>query len=362
VVRAALFRQVGAPLEPVDLDLAPTGPDQVRVRLAASGVCHSDLSVIDGSFPYPAPAVLGHEGAGVVTEVGADVTTVAPGDHVIVAWNQPCRECFFCRRGEAHLCDRAMADALGHPYGEADGTAVVSMQGAGTFTEETLVLERAVVRVDPSLPLELAALIGCAVTTGAGAALNTADIEPGDTVVVIGCGGVGLSTVQGARIAGAGRIVAVDLVADKLEIARALGATHTVDAGDTDPVAAVRELTEQRGADVAFEVLGRAETLKQAYACTRRGGQTIIVGAGPMGRTVEFDLLELFFSARKLVGCVYGSSDPARDFPRLANLATDGDLDLERLVTHRIGLDDVNDALDRIRRGEGIRSVIVYDR
>lgn len=361
MVRAALFREVGKPLEEVDLELAATGPDQVRVKLAASGVCHSDLSVVDGSYPYPAPALLGHEGAGVVTEVGENVTRVSPGDHVIIAWNQPCRECFFCTRGEVHLCERAMGDAMAHPFGTVDGETIVSMQGAGTFAEETLVLERAVVPVDNDLPLEQAALIGCAVTTGAGAVLNTADVQPGDTVAIIGCGGVGLSAVQGARIAGAERIFAVDLVEDKLQTAKALGATDTVNAGDVDTVQAIQEATGYRGVDVALEVLGRAATIKQAYTLTRRGGKTIVVGAGPMGQTVEFDMLELFFSARSIIGCVYGSSDPEVDFPRLAGLAQSGDLDLGVLVSDRIGLDGVNDALDRIRRGEGVRSLIVYD-
>jgi len=361
MVRAMLLREVAGRLEEVDLDLAPTAPDQVRVKLAASGVCHSDLSLRSGAMPYPTPAVLGHEGAGIVTDVGGDVTHVAVGDNVVVAWNQPCRDCFFCLGGEVHLCERAMGDAYGSPFGTVDGQAVRGVLGAGTFAQETLVLGRAVVKVDPALPLEHAALLGCSVTTGVGAVLNTAGVRHGQTVAVIGCGGVGLSAVQGARLAGASRVFAVDLVEDKLQLAKSLGATDIVNASQVDTVATILEATGYRGVDVAFEVLGIGATVQQAYAATRRGGKTIIVGAGPTGQPVEFDLLQLFYGAKSIIGCVYGSSDPAVDFPKYAEYALRGELDLGALVTDRIALGEVDQAFARMERGEGVRSLVVFD-
>ena len=358
MTRAALLTEAGRPLEVTDIDLEPTGADQVRVRLAATGVCHSDLSIARGALRHPLPAVPGHEGAGVVTHVGSAVTRVRPGDHVVLSWTPACGSCFFCGRGEPYLCDRAAADGLAAPYATRAGERVVPVLGSGAFAEETLVLERAVVPIPRDVPFEVAALVGCAVTTGFGAAVNTAKVRPGDTVVVIGCGGVGLSIVQGARYAGASRIVAVDLGAEKRALAAELGATDTVDgAGDVE--AAVRELTGH-GADHAFEAIGRAATIRTAYRVARRGGTVVVVGAGRHDDHVSFSALELFFQARTIVGCVYGSADPARDFPRILGLYASGDLDLDRLITRRVALDEVNGALDAMEAGEGARSVIVF--
>jgi S-(hydroxymethyl)glutathione dehydrogenase/alcohol dehydrogenase len=359
MTRAAVLRDTAAPLDLVDVDLDPTGPDQVRVRLAATGVCHSDLSIVRGGLRHPLPAVPGHEGAGVVTEVGSAVTSVKPGDHVILNWTPACGACFFCARAEPWLCERAATDALAAPYATLGGERVHPVLGAGAFAEETLVLERAVVPIPRDVPFEVAALVGCAVTTGFGAVVNTARVQRGDTVVVIGCGGVGLSIVQGARYAGASRIVAVDLGEAKRDLARDLGATDVVD-GNGDFEAAVRELTEGRGADHAFEAIGRAATIRTAYRVTRRGGTVVVVGAGRHDDKVSFSALELFFQARSLVGCVYGSADPARDFPRILALYASGDLDLDRLITKRIGLDGVNDALAAMEAGEGARTVVVF--
>ena len=361
MTRAAVLRETGAPLTVEDVELAPTGPDQVRVRLRATGVCHSDLSICRGGLRHPLPAVPGHEGAGVVTEVGADVTSVAPGDHVTLNWTPSCRTCFFCGRGEPYLCERAAADSLRAPYATAkDGAALAPVLGSGAFAEETLVLERAVVRIPEDVPFEVAALVGCAVTTGFGAVVNTARVKPGESVVVIGCGGVGLSIVQGAKHAGAGTIVAVDLNADKRALAKDLGATDTVD-GTEDVEAAVRELTRGRGADHAFEAIGRSATIRTAYRLTRRGGNVVVVGAGRHDDPVTFSALELFFQARSIVGCVYGSADVARDFPRILGLYSSGELDLDRLITARTPLDGVNDALDAMEAGEGARTVLVFD-
>jgi S-(hydroxymethyl)glutathione dehydrogenase/alcohol dehydrogenase len=359
MTRAAVLRETGAPLDVVDVELAPTGDDQVRVRLAATGVCHSDLSIARGALRHPLPAVPGHEGAGVVTEVGAAVTGVEPGDHVILNWTPSCGSCYFCGRGEPWLCDRAAADALAAPYATLKGEQVYPVLGAGAFAEETLVLGRAVTRIPDDVPFEIAALVGCAVTTGFGAAVNTARVQRGDSVVVIGCGGVGLSIVQGAKYAGAARIVAVDVTEDKRALAARLGATDTVD-GNGDVEGAVRALTEGRGADHAFEAIGRSQTIKTAYRVTRRGGNVVVVGAGRHDDHVSFSALELFFQARSLVGCVYGSADVARDFPKILGLYASGDLDLDGLITDRIGLDDVNDALDAMEAGVGARSVVVF--
>jgi S-(hydroxymethyl)glutathione dehydrogenase/alcohol dehydrogenase len=359
MTRAAVLRDFNAPLDVVDVTLDPTGPDQVRVRLAATGVCHSDLSIARGSLRHPLPAVPGHEGAGVVVETGSAVTSVRPGDHVILNWTPACRACYFCERGEPYLCERAAADALKAPYATLDGERLLPVLGAGAFAEETLVLERAVVKIPEDVPFEVAALVGCAVTTGVGAVLNTARVQPGDTVVVIGCGGVGLSVVQGAKYAGAARIVAVDLTAEKRALARDLGATDTVD-GNDDVEAAVRDLTHGRGADHTFEAIGRSQTIRTAYRCARRGGNVVVVGAGRHDDPVSFSALELFFQARSVIGCVYGSADVTRDFPRILGLYASGALDLVRLITNRIGLDGVNDALAAMEAGEGARTVVVF--
>ncbi|HET9729871.1 MAG TPA: Zn-dependent alcohol dehydrogenase, partial [Acidimicrobiia bacterium] len=332
-----------------------------HVRVAASGVCRSDLSIIDGTIPHPLPAVLGHEGAGVVLECGAAVTTVAPGDHVILSWVAPCRRCFFCLHDHPELCEHGLDHAFAQPYATAaDGTALLAAFGTATFGEETIVPESACVRIDADFPLEQAALIGCGVVTGVGAVCNSARVEPGASVAVVGCGGVGLATIQGARLSGAAPIIAVDTVPSKLDLARQCGATEVVDAAQTDPVAAVRELTGGRGADFTFEVVGLSATIQQAYAMTRRAGTCTIVGAGGFDDMVSFAAMQLMYDVKTVRGCVYGGTDPARDFPEMVRLQRAGKLDLEALITRRIELDDVGDAFDAMRAGNVARSVIVY--
>jgi S-(hydroxymethyl)glutathione dehydrogenase / alcohol dehydrogenase len=357
MVRAAVFTEIGAPLAMRDVDVHAPRPGQVRVRIAATGVCHSDLSIRDGTIPHPAPAVLGHEGAGEIVELGEGVDDVAVGDHVIVSWVTPCRRCRFCLVGQPQLCVHGIDHAFARPYATLDGEGVWCALGTATFAEETVVPAGAVVPIDPSFPFDLAALIGCGVVTGVGAVVNEARVRPGDSVAVIGCGGVGLSAIQGARLAGASRIVAVDRLAAKLDLARANGATDVVDASSADPVEAVVALTD--GVDHALEVVGRSDTIAQAYAMTRRGGQVSVVGAGRFDDTVTFGVMGLMVDAKTIRGCVYGSTDPARDFPRIVALQQQGRLDLEALVTARIGLDDVDRALDEMARGEGARNVAV---
>jgi S-(hydroxymethyl)glutathione dehydrogenase / alcohol dehydrogenase len=360
-VRAAVLHEVGAPFVVEDIVLEPVGPRYVRVKMAASGVCHSDLSVQNGTLPFMFPTVLGHEGAGVVAEIGSDVTRVAVGDHVVLTWMPPCRRCFWCLHQQPMLCNVGMGESIGGPYGTVGGAKLVRGLGTATFAEETLVPEAQVVRVDPAAPLDLAALVGCALSTGIGAVWHTAEVEPSATVAVIGCGGVGLSVIQGARLAGASTIVAVDHMGAKLAAARSLGATHVVDSSSEDAVAAVQALTGGLGVDYAFEVVGRAATIRLAFEAARRGGTAVLVGAGAPTEQVSFSAFELFVGAKTLIGCVYGSTDPDRDFPAMVDLVTRGTIDAESMVSRRIGLDDINDAFRAMEAGEVVRSVIVFD-
>ena len=358
--RAAVCHEAGTPLVVEEIELAEPGPRDVVVKMAASGVCHSDLSVQNGSIPFMFPTVLGHEGAGVVEAVGDQVTRVAPGDHVVLTWMPPCRRCFWCLAGQPMLCEHGLSEALGGNYATVGGRPLVRGLGTATFAERTLVPEGEVVRVDPTVPLELAALVGCALSTGIGAVWHTAEVRPGTSVAVIGCGGVGLSVVQGARLAGAATIVAADPVPAKLELAKRFGATALVDAG-VDTGGGVREATGGRGADTVFEVVGRGPTIRDAFASARRGGTVVLVGAGSPSEQVTFNAMELFVDAKTVKGCVYGSTDPDRDFPVLVDLVRSGAVDATGLVTRRIGLGDVNEAFGAMEAGTVARSVIVFE-
>lgn len=360
-MKATVLYTAGEPTVVEELTLRPLGAREVRVRISASGVCHTDLSMRTGALPALFPSALGHEGAGVVAEVGDQVTRVQPGDHVVLTWSVPCRTCASCMRGEAHLCIRGLEHGFGAPYAEGPNGPVFPALGTATLAEESLLPETAVVPIDPALPLDLAALLGCGVATGVGAALRTAPVRAGETVLVIGCGGVGLSVIQGARLAGASQIIAADVVASQLETARASGATDTVDVSGTDLVAAVRELTGGVGVDHAIEVVGKPATIRGAYDAARRGGTVTVVGAGNFADNVEFPVLSLMAEGKTIRGSVYGSTDPDRDIPMLADLALRGRLDLEALVTRRIGLMDVEDAFTRMSAGDGARSVVVFD-
>lgn len=358
---------VGHPLEVRDVEVEPPRAHEVLVRLVASGVCHSDLSMQDGTTITPTPVVLGHEGAGVVELVGDGVDAVEPGDHVVVSWVPQCGCCFFCERGQAHLCELATVVLAsgglldGTTRFRSNGTALYQMLAAGTFAERTVVPEAGVVKVDDDLDLGLAALLGCAVLTGVGAATTTADIAPGDTVAVVGCGGVGLNVVQGARLAGAGAIIAVDVSEAKLQLARQLGATAAVNAGEQDPVSGVMALTEQRGADVSFEVVGTQRTIEQSLAMTRRGGQAVLVGLPGMDVMIHLPaFLGLILAAKTVKGCWYGSSDVRRTVPDLVDHYRRGRLKLDELVSCTITLDEVNDAFEAMKRGEVARSLIRY--
>jgi S-(hydroxymethyl)glutathione dehydrogenase/alcohol dehydrogenase len=357
MVRAAVLTQPGAALRIAEIDLPEPGPGQVRVRIAATGVCHSDLSLARGTLRQPTPAVLGHESAGTVLSVGDGVTSCAVGDRVVLCWAPPCGECWFCAEGEPWLCERS-SDAAAAPYASYAGGELYPGLSTAGFAEETVVSQHAVIPVPDGVPLEHAALVGCAVMTGVGAVLNTAKVREGQSVLVVGLGGVGLSVVQGARLAGAGTVIAVDRSPDKLTLAQAMGATDVLEASD-DLAKMVRSLTGRRGADHAFDCVGLADTIRTSWSATRRGGTTTIVGIGGKEQQVTFTALELFHFARTIQGCVYGSTDPRTDIPKILGYAAQGRLDLGALISGTIGLDGIDGAFADMDKGIGARAVVV---
>lgn len=357
MVKAAVLRVSGDAHEVADIDLRDLGRSDVQVRIAAAGVCHSDLSLATGVLAQSLPAVLGHEGSGTVERVGTDVTKVAPGDPVVLNWAPACRHCWFCTHGEPWLCENALA-AAAVPHATLGGEAVYPGLGTGAFAEQTVVPESAVVPLPGDVPLDAAALLGCAVLTGVGAATATARVRPGESVLVMGLGGVGLSAVQGARLAGAGTVIAADVAPEKEEVARRSGATEFVVAGD-DLAKQVRRRTDGRGADVAIECVGRGATIRQAWTATRRGGRTVVVGIGRNDDRADFGALELFHFARSLTGCVYGGVDADLEIPRLVEAWRGGRLDLAALATDRTDLAGIDAAFGRMRAGHGARTLVV---
>jgi len=365
---AAVLTELGKPLEVRDdIEVDEPHAGEVRVRTGASGVCHSDLSVSNGTIPLPPPIVLGHEGAGTVIEVGEGVTTVAPGDQVVCSFVPSCGACYFCNRGQAYLCEKSLMSSTG---GLLDGSTRLRSRGepirqmamCGTFGEEMIVPEISLVKIPSDIPLKVAALIGCGVLTGVGAACNTADIHPGDTVAVIGCGGVGLNVIQGAKIAGAETIVAIDMFDHKLEMAEQFGATHRVKAGDQDPAGVIAGATGGRLADSTFEVIGLAETMSQAVDLTRNGGEVILVGVPRMDVMLTLPAAFTFLYLCKTVkGCWYGSSNVDEDVPKLLGLYQEGRLMLDELISREIDLHGIDDAFAAMQTGEVARSVIVYE-
>ncbi|MFI5821656.1 Zn-dependent alcohol dehydrogenase [Streptomyces rishiriensis] len=358
-VRAAVLPAVGAPLEITEIELPEPGPGRVRVRLAAAGVCHSDLSLSDGTMRVPVPAVLGHEGAGTVVSVGEGVERLAPGDQVVLNWAPSCGACHACSLGEVWLCANALAGAAEIHARTTRGTDLHPGLNVAAFAEETVVPASCALPLPDGVPLTEAALLGCAVLTGYGAVHHSARVRSGETVAVFGVGGVGLATLQAARIAGASTIVAVDVSPEKEALARAAGATEYVVASDRT-ARDIRGLTGGQGVDVAVECVGRAVTIRAAWESTRRGGRTTVVGIGGKDQEVTFNALELFHWGRTLSGCVYGNSDPAKDLPVLAGHVRAGRLDLSALVTDRIGLADIPAAFDAMRAGKGGRALVIF--
>ncbi len=355
-MKAAIVRELNGPVEIVDAQIGEPGPGQVKIKTSAAGVCHSDLSVQNGTIPWMFPALLGHEGAGVVTAVGDGVDSPAVGDNVIFNWVPFCGECTFCKRGETWLCGNGYG--LGLVPVAIDGGLAYPMAATGTFAEEAIVHRSSAIPVPKDIPLDVAALVGCGVTTGVGAALNTAKVTKGSTVAVIGCGGVGMNVIQGAKIAGAKVIVAVDRFEHKAEEAKRFGATH---ATTSEGFEAVRnEVTAGEGFDYAFEVIGLSQTIRSAFDATRKGGTTVVVGVGRLDDNVTFSPLEFLGKEPKILGCIYGSSAVDKDYQRFLDYWKKGELDLKGLISKHIALEDVPSAFEAMERGEVIRSVISF--
>jgi S-(hydroxymethyl)glutathione dehydrogenase/alcohol dehydrogenase len=364
-VRAAVLRAAGEPLVVEDIRVDPPRAGEVEVRVLAAGVCHSDLHRARGNWGEIPPTVLGHEAAGVVEAVGEGVTSVVPGDRVVLSWHYPCLRCPQCLGGRQWLCSGSRAPEHLQMDGSTrlhrrDGSGVLAYLCVGAFGERTVVPAQAAIPVDDAVPPEVSCLVGCCVSTGVGAVLNTASVPAGATVAVIGLGGVGLSVVMGARLAEAAAIVAVDKAEEKLELARELGATDAIVAKDPKTTRrAIRSATDG-GADFAFEAIGLTSTMEVAFASLARGGAAVLVGLTPFGTRVSFDSFQFVDRGHRILGSVYGSTTPARDFARLVELHRAGRLPIHRLIEAHIALEEVNGALAALERGQGRRRVIVY--
>ncbi|MEU3736071.1 MULTISPECIES: Zn-dependent alcohol dehydrogenase [unclassified Streptomyces] len=356
-MRAAVLHEIGQDKLEVldDVETVGFGPGKVKIRVRATGLCHSDVSAMNGVLPQPAPFIPGHEGAGEIVDVGDGVTGISQGDRVLVCWLPACGQCPACKRGQSQLCLAGFMNA-GTPNFKRPGGDVFGFAGTGTFTEEVVVDAGCAVPIPDDVPFDIAALIGCGVTTGLGAAVNTAKVEAGSSVAVIGCGGVGISAIQGARLKGAAQIIAVDPVASRREAALRFGATEAV---SPDELAdAKQRITAGEGFDYVFEVVGKSATARTAYETTRRGGTLVIVGAGAMDDNLQLNMFELFFDEKKILPSMYGGGDVLQSYERAIALWRAGRIDLESLITHRVPLSEINEALDQMRTGVALRTCI----
>jgi len=364
--RAAILFEAGQKLEICEVDVQDPGPGEVRIQMVAGGVCHSDLHVMTGHLSAPLPAILGHEGAGIVADVGAGVISVRPGDHVIPLWRLSCGECEYCTGGRPALCAagteiRWTGRLLdGTSRFELDGREIKHFAGVSSFSNYTVLPEKSVLKIPDDLPLDRAALLGCAVITGWGAVVNAAQVRPGRTVAVFGTGGVGINVVQGAVLAGAEKIIAVDLLESRLEHAKNFGATHVVNPAAGDPVEQIRDLTGGRGVDYAFEVVGLPVTMRQAYDCLAKRGVAMIVGITPTTAEVTIPSLSLVYDERVLTGSLYGSAAPKTDIPRMIDLYRAGSLKLDELLSRSYPIEEINQAYDALQSGETLRSVVTF--
>jgi S-(hydroxymethyl)glutathione dehydrogenase / alcohol dehydrogenase len=358
-MRVAVAYEVGQPLVLEDLPVPAIGPRDVLVRVTASGICHTDLNVINGLSSLPLPIVPGHEGCGVIEEVGAEVRRVRVGDRVLASVTPACGSCWWCVNGMSNHCELNPTVKAALRFELTGGRQAAAVCGCGTFAEAMVVHEASLVPVQTDLADAELALLGCGVTTGLGAALNTAAVAPGSSVAVIGCGGVGQSVIQGARIAGAAVIIAIDPVPGRREASKRVGATHAVDPAAGDPVEQVRALTSGRGADYSFEVVGRPELMVAAFDMARVAGTVTLVGMPPVGATLTLPAIAAVFSGKRLAGSVVGGAQILRDFPRFIRLAEAGSLDLGSMISHRIRLDEINDGIDLLTRAEGVRTVVL---
>ncbi len=363
-MKAAVLYEPNKPLVIEDLKLDPPKAGEVKVRVAANGACHSDLHVMTGDMRQPLPMVLGHEGAGIVEEVGAGVTSLQEGDHVVLSFNPVCGICFYCTKGSPHLCETRPNSAGvlidGTTRLHKNGTDVHHFAFTASFAEETVVHESCAIKIREDVPLDRACFVGCGTMTGIGAAINTAQVQPGSSVAVIGCGGVGLNVIQGAAIAGARQVIAVDLLDNKLEFAKIFGATHTVNPANDDALKAIMELTQGRGVDYGFEVISTTKTIELAFKMTARGGTCTIVGVSPDGSRISLNPNVFMMMEKKLQGSYYGSTRPRIDMPRLIDMYMDGKLKIDELVSKTMPLEQVNDAYDMLKEGSVARSVIKF--
>lgn len=356
--QGVIARAKGEPVRVEEVEVPDPGPGEALVRVQACGVCHTDLHYRQGAINDEFPFLLGHEAAGEVTAVGADVTDVVPGDFVVLAWRAPCGQCRSCRRGRPWYCFDSTNAA--QPMTLADGTPLSPALGIGAFADHTLVAAGQAVKVDPRAKPEAAGLVGCGIMAGWGAAVNTGKVTRGETVAVIGCGGVGNAAIAGATMAGARRVIAVDLDPRKLEWAQRFGATHTVDGGQQDPVEAIRELTDGHGADVVIDAVGLPKTYEQAFYARDLAGRLVQVGVPDPDMTIELPLIELFGRGGSLQSSWYGDCLPSRDFPILIDAYLQGRFDLDGFVSETIGIDDVEAAFARMESGDVLRSVVVW--
>ncbi|MBA2451397.1 MAG: Zn-dependent alcohol dehydrogenase [Chloroflexi bacterium] len=362
-MKAAILNDYEQPLSIEEIRIDPPRTGEVKVRIGATGVCHSDYHVIKGEWKYGVPMILGHEAAGIVEEIGPNVVGVQPGDHAVLSFRPYCGVCRLCTIGRSVMCE----GHTGNRFVMHDGTARVHRNGEdlmilgrmGSFAEYVVIPAEQVIPVRKDVSMDVLALIGCAVTTGVGAVVNAAKVEPGSSVAVIGCGGVGLNVIQGAALVSAGQIIAVDLLDNKLEYARQFGATDTVNAAEGDPVEQVRELTGG-GVDYAFEVIGNGKTVEQAVQMTRAGGTACIVGMAPQNSKATIDPLIFVTKETRLIGTWYGSARPRFDFPRLIELTLAGKLKVKELISRRYTLDQINEGFERLGRGEVARGVITF--
>lgn len=361
-MKAAVFHGPKQPLSIEDIEVDKPQDREVKIRTVASGVCHSDLHFVDGLYPYAAPAVLGHEAAGIVEEVGRQVTYVKPGDHVIACLSVYCGGCEQCMSGHPNRCTNKAAtqrDPKDKPRLSQKGKLINQFLDVSSYCERMLLHENAIVKISDDIPLDRAALVGCGVTTGVGAVLNTAKVEPGSTVAVFGCGGVGLAAIQGARIAGARKIIAVDMFEGKLAMAKRLGATDTVDASSSDPIDEIRKLTGG-GVDYAFEAIGLKKAAEQAFNALKSGGTATVIGMIPVGQKVELDGY-MFLTERKLQGSNMGSNRFRIDMPRYLDFYLQGRLKLDEMISRRGKLEDVNEAFRAMKAGEVARTVLMFE-
>jgi S-(hydroxymethyl)glutathione dehydrogenase/alcohol dehydrogenase len=359
-VQAAVCHEFGEPLVVEELELAAPRPDEVRVRVAACAVCHSDVAYASGAWGGRLPAVYGHEAAGIVEEAGIDAAGLKPGDHVVVTLVRSCGRCHVCRRGQPALCETRFALDERSPLRSSSGAEIAQGLRTAAFAEQVLVHHSQAVPVPRELPLDRACLLACAVVTGYGAVVNTAGVRAGDSVAVIGAGGVGLNCIQGAALAGVECIIALDLAADRRATAAAFGATHSIDPGGDDAPRAVRDLTEGRGVDCVLVAAGATAAVELALRLVRRGGTVVVVGMPPSGAMVEFEPAGLAHDGIRILGSKLGSTVPASDVPALAELYLEGRLRLDELISSRSPLAAINDVLASAARGEALRAVIAF--